>query len=82
MNVIYVSYILEEMLYDNVVDILNELIKLKVVSFLILMNKDDVNEIKVLFYYDEDMVGGIMMMEYLLFKVYMFVKEVLLLVKV
>lgn len=79
---IYVSYILEEMLYDNVVDILNELIKLKVVSFLILMNKDDVNEIKVLFYYDEDMVGGIMMMEYLLFKVYMFVKEVLLLVKV
>lgn len=70
------------MLYDNVVDILNELIKLKVVSFLILMNKDDVNEIKVLFYYDEDMVGGIMMMEYLLFKVYMFVKEVLLLVKV
>ena len=40
------SHILEEMSYDNAVDILNELTKPKVASFLTLMNKDDANEIK------------------------------------
>lgn len=81
MDVIYVSYVLEEMFYDNVVDILNELFKFKVVSLLILMNKDKVNEIKVLLYYEEDIVGGIMIMEFIFLKLIIFVKEVLIYVK-
>ena len=46
MNAQYASKVLEEMSYDNAVDILNELSKPKVASLLTLMNKDDANEIK------------------------------------
>ena len=53
MNATYASHILEEMSYDNAVDILNELTKPKVASLLTLMNKDDANEIKALLHYDE-----------------------------
>ncbi len=60
MNATYASHILEEMSYDNAVDILNELTKPKVASLLTLMNKDDANEIKALLHYDEDTAGGIM----------------------
>ncbi len=52
MNATYASHILEEMSYDNAVDILNELTKPKVASLLTLMNKDDQNEIKALLHYD------------------------------
>ncbi|EGQ1456177.1 magnesium transporter [Staphylococcus aureus H47224] len=81
MNATYASYILEEMSYDNAVDILNELTKPKVASLLTLMNKDDANEIKALLHYDEDTAGGIMTTEYLSLKAHTPVKEALLLVK-
>lgn len=81
MNVTYASHILEEMSYDNAVDILNELTKPKVASLLTLMNKDDANEIKALLHYDEDTAGGIMTTEYLSLKAHTPVKEALLLVK-
>ncbi|HFQ2998736.1 TPA: magnesium transporter [Staphylococcus aureus] len=77
----YASHILEEMSYDNAVDILNELTKPKVASLLTLMNKDDANEIKALLHYDEDTAGGIMTTEYLSLKAHTPVKEALLLVK-
>ncbi|HDA7704938.1 TPA: magnesium transporter [Staphylococcus aureus] len=81
MNATYASNILEEMSYDNAVDILNELTKPKVASLLTLMNKDDANEIKALLHYDEDTAGGIMTTEYLSLKAHTPVKEALLLVK-
>ncbi|HCX2328463.1 TPA: magnesium transporter [Staphylococcus aureus] len=81
MNATYASRILEEMSYDNAVDILNELTKPKVASLLTLMNKDDANEIKALLHYDEDTAGGIMTTEYLSLKAHTPVKEALLLVK-
>ncbi len=81
MNATYASQILEEMSYDNAVDILNELTKPKVASLLTLMNKDDANEIKALLHYDEDTAGGIMTTEYLSLKAHTPVKEALLLVK-
>ncbi|PZJ81996.1 magnesium transporter [Staphylococcus aureus] len=81
MNATYASPILEEMSYDNAVDILNELTKPKVASLLTLMNKDDANEIKALLHYDEDTAGGIMTTEYLSLKAHTPVKEALLLVK-
>lgn len=81
MNATYASHILEEMSYDNAVDILNELTKPKVASLLTLMNKDDANEIKALLHYDEDTAGGIMTTEYLSLKAHTPVKEALLLVK-
>lgn len=80
-NATYASHILEEMSYDNAVDILNELTKPKVASLLTLMNKDDANEIKALLHYDEDTAGGIMTTEYLSLKAHTPVKEALLLVK-
>ncbi len=81
MNATCASHILEEMSYDNAVDILNELTKPKVASLLTLMNKDDANEIKALLHYDEDTAGGIMTTEYLSLKAHTPVKEALLLVK-
>lgn len=81
MNAHYASKILEEMSYDNAVDILNELSKPKVASLLTLMNKDDANEIKALLHYDEDTAGGIMTTEYISLESETPVKEALLHVK-
>lgn len=67
-NANYASHILEEMSYDNAVDILNELSKPKVASLLTLMNNEDANEIKALLHYEEDTAGGIMTTEYLSLK--------------
>ena len=75
MNATYASHILEEMSYDNAIDILNELTKPKVASLLTLMNKDDANEIKALLHYDEDTAGGIMTTEYLSLKAHTPVKK-------
>ena len=74
-NANYASHILEEMSYDNAVDILNELTKPKVASLLTLMNKEDANEIKALLHYEEDTAGGIMTTEYLSLKSTTPVKE-------
>ncbi|WP_421673432.1 magnesium transporter [Staphylococcus pasteuri] len=80
-NANYASHILEEMSYDNAVDILNELTKPKVASLLTLMNKEDANEIKALLHYQEDTAGGIMTTEYLSLKSTTPVKEALMHVK-
>ena len=67
-NATYASHVLEEMSYDNSVDILNELSKSKVASLLTLMDKDEANEIKALLHYEEDTAGGIMTTEYISLK--------------
>ena len=68
MDATYASHVLEEMSYDNAVDILNELSKPKVASLLTLMNKDKANEIKALLHYEEDTAGGIMTTEFISLK--------------
>jgi magnesium transporter len=81
MNATYASKVLEEMSYDNAVDIMNQLSKQKLVSLLTLMNKQDAKEIKALLHYDEDTAGGIMTTEYISLKATMPVKEALIQVK-
>lgn len=80
-NATYASHVLEEMSYDNSVDILNELSKSKVASLLTLMDKDEANEIKALLHYEEDTAGGIMTTEYIFLKTTTPVKEALMHVK-
>lgn len=80
-NANYASHVLEEMSYDNSVDILNKLSKSKVASLLTLMDKDEANEIKALLYYEEDTAGGIMTTEYISLKSTTPVKEALMHVK-
>ena len=77
----YASKVLEEMSYDNAVDIMNQLSKQKIVSLLTLMNREDAKEIKALLHYDEDTAGGIMTTEYISLKATMPVKEALMHVK-
>lgn len=81
MNATYASKVLEDMSYDNAVDIMNQLSKQKLVSLLTLMNKEDAKEIKALLHYDEDTAGGIMTTEYISLKSTMPVKEALIQVK-
>ena len=81
MNASYASHVLEDMSYDNAVDIMNNLSKQKIVSLLTLMNKDDAKEIKALLHYEEDTAGGIMTTEYISLKATMPVKEALMHVK-
>ncbi|MDS0929279.1 magnesium transporter [Staphylococcus capitis] len=80
-NANYASHVLEEMSYDNSVDILNKLSKSKVSSLLTLMDKDEANEIKALLHYEEDTAGGIMTTEYISLKSTTPVKEALMHVK-
>lgn len=80
-NANYASHVLEEMSYDNSVDILNKLSKSKVASLLTLMDKDEANEIKALLHYEEDTAGGIMTTEYISLKSTTPVKEALMHVK-
>src|SRR5699024_10889223 len=81
MDATYASKVLEDMSYDNAVDIMNQLSKQKIVSLLTLMNRDEAKEIKALLHYDEDTAGGIMTTEYTSFKSTMLVKEALMHVK-
>lgn len=80
-NANYASHVLEEMSYDNSVDILNKLSKPKVASLLTLMDNDEANEIKALLHYEEDTAGGIMTTEYISLKTTTPVKEALMHVK-
>ncbi|NQE00535.1 magnesium transporter MgtE N-terminal domain-containing protein, partial [Staphylococcus xylosus] len=81
MDANYASKILEDMSYDNAVDIMNQLSKQKTVSLLTLMKREDAKEIKALLHYDEDTAGGIMTTEYISLKATMPVKEALIHVK-
>ncbi len=80
MDANYASKILEDMSYDNAVDIMNQLSKQKTVSLLTLMKREDA-KIKALLHYDEDTAGGIMTTEYISLKATMPVKEALIHVK-
>ncbi|KOR14021.1 magnesium transporter MgtE [Staphylococcus carnosus] len=81
MKVNYAANILEDMSYDNAVDIMNHLSKRKIATLLAIMDKDDAKEIKALMHYEEDTAGGIMTTEYISLKTTTPVKEGLLLVK-
>lgn len=64
MDARYAASMVGSMQYDNAVDILNELPKSKVTSFLALMDKEDAKQIRGLLNYDEDTAGGIMTTEF------------------
>nr|WP_206184386.1 magnesium transporter [Staphylococcus cornubiensis] len=81
MNATYASQVLEQMSYDNAVDILNQLSKKKIASLLMLMNRDEAKEIKALLHYDEDTAGGIMTTEYISLTINTPVHEALMRVK-
>ncbi|EKO1109223.1 magnesium transporter [Staphylococcus pseudintermedius] len=81
MNVTYASQVLEQMSYDNAVDILNQLSKKKIASLLMLMNREEAKEIKALLHYDEDTAGGIMTTEYISLTINTPVHEALMRVK-
>ena len=63
------------MQYDNAVDILNEISREKMTTFLSLMNKDDASEIRSLMNYEEDTAGGIMTTEIISLNILMTVRE-------
>lgn len=81
MDAEYASKVLEDMSYDNAVDIMNKLSKQKIVSLLTLMKREDAKEIKALLHYEEDTAGGIMTTEYISLKATMPVKEAMMHVK-
>nr|WP_181022583.1 magnesium transporter [Staphylococcus pseudintermedius] len=81
MNATYASQVLQQMSYDNAVDILNQLSKKKIASLLMLMNREEAKEIKALLHYDEDTAGGIMTTEYISLTINTPVHEALMRVK-
>ena len=64
MEISYAADMLSYMYADNAVDVLNELSKEQVASYLILMDKESAQEIKDLLHYDEYTAGSIMTTEY------------------
>ncbi len=64
MEISYAADMLSCMYADNAVDVLNELGKEQVASYLILMDKESAQEIKDLLHYDEYTAGSIMTTEY------------------
>src|SRR5699024_7726615 len=71
----YAAEMIGKMQYDNSVDILNELPKAKVTTFLALMDKQDATEIRGLLNYEEDSAGGIMTTEFVSLSSLMTVRE-------
>lgn len=61
----FASMVLAEMAADNAVDILNELDKDQVASFLTIMDKTSADEIKQLLHYEEKTAGSIMTTEFI-----------------
>ncbi|MBY7143123.1 magnesium transporter [Virgibacillus sp. NKC19-3] len=61
----FASMVLAEMAADNAVDILNELDKDQVASFLTIMDKPAAEEIKQLLHYEEKTAGSIMTTEFI-----------------
>lgn len=64
MDTTYAADMISYMFVDNAVDVLNELDKSQVVSYLTLMNKEAAAEIKSLLHYEEHTAGSIMTTEY------------------
>ncbi|GAE94281.1 magnesium transporter [Gracilibacillus boraciitolerans JCM 21714] len=71
----FAAKILENMSTDDAVDILNELDKNKVASFLTIMDKKASDEIKALLHYEEKTAGSIMTTEFVVIDMEMTVKE-------
>ena len=71
----YAAEMIGKMQYDNSVDILNQLPKAKVTTFLALMDKQDAKEIRGLLNYEEDTAGGIMTTEFVSLTSLMTVRE-------
>lgn len=71
----YAAHIIGAMQYDNAVDILNDLSKEKMTTYLALMNKEDREEIRSLLDYEEDTAGGIMTTEIVSINSLMTVRE-------
>ncbi|MFS0574480.1 magnesium transporter [Sporosarcina sp. 179-K 3D1 HS] len=64
MDTTYAADMISYMFVDNAVDVLNELDKSQVVSYLTLMKKEAAAEIKALLHYEEYTAGSIMTTEY------------------
>ena len=64
MDTTYAADMISYMFVDNAVDVLNELDKSQVVSYLTLMNKEAAAEIKALLHYEEYTAGSIMTTEF------------------
>lgn len=64
MDSTYAADMFSYMFADNAVDVLNELDKAQVVSYLTLMNQEAATEIKALLHYEEFTAGSIMTTEY------------------
>lgn len=64
MDSTYAADMFSYMFVDNAVDVLNELDKAQVVSYLTLMNKEAATEIKALLHYEEYTAGSIMTTEF------------------
>ncbi|WP_182200021.1 magnesium transporter [Paraliobacillus salinarum] len=75
MNPTFAAQILAEMATDDAVDILNDLDKNKVASFLTMMEKEAAEEIKALLHYEEKTAGSIMTTEFVVIHTEQTVKE-------
>ncbi|MDW0117025.1 magnesium transporter [Sporosarcina thermotolerans] len=64
MDTTYAADMISYMFVDNAVDVLKELDKSQIASYLTLMNKDAATEIKSLLHYEEYTAGSIMTTEY------------------
>ena len=64
MDTTYAADMISYMFVDNAVDVLKELDKAQVVSYLTLMDKNAADEIKALLHYEEHTAGSIMTTEY------------------
>lgn len=65
MDPVYAAQMFENMYVDNAVDILNELSKDQVASYLTIMNKESAEAIRSLLHYEEFTAGSIMTTEYI-----------------
>lgn len=64
MDTTYAAEMISHMFVDNAVDVLKELDKSQIASYLILMNKEAAEQIKSLLHYEEYTAGSIMTTEY------------------
>lgn len=75
MNPTYAAQVLANMATDDAVDLLNDLDKNKVASYLTIMPEDEADEIKDLLHYEEKTAGSIMTTEFVVVSSHMTVKE-------
>ncbi len=81
MDPAFTSKMLSEMYVDDAVDVLNELDKEQIASYLALMERESVKEIKQLLHYEEKTAGSIMTTEYVVIHSSNTVKEAMQILK-